>query len=74
MQRIKASELALTLQKGNNTFEINGSKKLLIWISGFFCALYYRFFLFAFARGLNSRQRFIHLSKSSSMSIPSGLT
>ena len=37
-------------------------------------AKYYRFFLLAFALGLNSRHRLIHLSKSSSMSIPSGLT
>lgn len=36
MQRIKASVLVLTLQKGNNSFEINGSKKLLTGLAAFF--------------------------------------
>jgi hypothetical protein len=36
MQRIKVSVLALTLQKGNNTLEINGGKKLLTGLAAFF--------------------------------------
>lgn len=36
MQHTKASELVLTLQKGNKIFEINGSKKLLTGLAAFF--------------------------------------
>jgi hypothetical protein len=36
MQRIKVSASGLILQKGNNTLEINGGKKLLTGLAAFF--------------------------------------
>lgn len=70
MQHTKASVLGLILQKGNKNLGIKEIEKLLILVSGFFCA----FFYLLLPVDLNARQRFIHLSKSSSMSIPSGDT
>ncbi len=41
MQHTKASVLGLILQKGNKNLEIKEIEKLLILVSGFFCAFFY---------------------------------
>lgn len=71
MRITKASGLVSTLhrQRGN---KYNETEKLLDEAA--FFMKYNYFFLLDFAFGLNSRQRFTHLSRSSSRSIPSGET